>query len=170
MKPNYRRGEHLDISTQPWLAGPTSVAPLKKLLAKLDAVAVRERLKEAMRSYWRGRTGPFIFVHASAPVPGVSLFVAGTLHEVIGEEAQIILKHEYAATESIEDTPIQELFDKPILQLGTEGRTPQLFVLAATWRTIVEARPGVIPGLNGGMTLAGLHFTLNQLGFETTEN
>lgn len=169
MKPNYRRGEHLDISTQPWLGAPVSLAPLAKLRARIDVSAVESKLRDALRSYWKGKLGPFICVHASSKKPALSLFVAGTLMEMT-KEALITLKHEFISVDSIEDVSIEDLQTVPILQLGQEGRTPQLFVLAATWRTIVEARPGVIPGLNNGMTLAGLHFTLNQLGFETTEN
>ena len=169
MKPNYRRGEHLDISTQPWLGSPVSMSPLVKLRMRLDLQAVESKLRDALRSYWKGKLGPFITVHATAKKPALSLFVVETLMRMTSE-ALITLKHEFISIDSIEDVPISDLLEVPILQLGQEGRTPHLFVLVATWRTIIEARPGTIPGLNNGLSLAGLHFTLNQLGFNTMED
>lgn len=169
MAPNYRRGEHLDVTTQPWLGGPTQQRPLAKLIAGLEANmdTIRERLRKAVKQQRNGNDEYVIRLQASQFQ--VTDFIASTLQQIDPEAAGIRVDQRYGYGMQIDGIKLNTLTEESIYALGKNEQVPYLLILVATWRLVVNKKTGFIPGMPHGLTLAGLHFVLNQLGIDTSE-
>ncbi len=172
MKPNFRRGEHLDISTQPWLGNLLAEKPLNKLVATLPSQRdMHGRFQDALMKM-AGEDKVFT-IQSTGIKPNLAMMVADTLHQIATVDVMIHFEALYGDKsddrDSICGVTLADLRTTPILELGQAGRTPMLFVLACAYRAAVLKRCGPVPGINNGFTLAGLHFVLNQLGIKTGE-